>query len=96
MRGGHHHVLHRQAGGLVYHFLRLIKDAATDHTTIRNDENELRFAIIERKTACVEFIVNDSGFAILETAVDRAAEFWRDVAGRGSGFEAVRRIGGVK
>jgi hypothetical protein len=59
VRGGHHHVLHRQSGGLVHHLLGLIKDAATNHTTVRDDEHELCLAIIKRETAGVEFIVND-------------------------------------
>ncbi len=87
VRGGHHHVFQRQSGGLVHHLLRLVKDAAPDHTAIRDDEYELRLAIIEREAACVQFIVDVGRFAVLKTAINRAAELGRDVAGGSSGTE---------
>lgn len=92
MRGGHHHVLHRQARSLVHHLLRLVKDATADHTTVRDDENELRFAIIERETSRMQLIMNVSGLSILKAAIDRAAKLRRDVAGGCSSAE----LGGVK
>ena len=76
----------------MHHLLRLVKDAASDYTTVRDDEHEFRGAVIKREAARMEFVVNIGGLAVLKAAVDRTAEFRRDVAGGSSGA----KLGGMK
>ena len=69
------------------------KMLALDDATVRDDQHELRRAVVEREAARVQFVVDVRGGAVLEAAVDRAAERRRDVARRRAGAEDARRFG---
>src|ERR1039458_6068469 len=94
LRGGYQDVVGGQSALFRSPALGGVQDFARNHATVTHHDRQPGLAVIEDKTAGVQFIVNVRGQAVIEVTVDGRAQPWGDVAGGRARAELARAFGG--